>query len=364
VYRGETPDVVPFMLDLSHWFYHKNRLPWDLSRSYTEPERELIDYHRKKQVGFYIANLGAFYSARCTNGVSAAVEKRTSGGRVEIAWRYETPIGSIERTRVWDEGTYSWHIRDWAVKTEHDLRVLAYALGSRSYEPTWESYLAWKECVAECGVVYMPVGYSGVGHLLCLWMGIERTTYAISDWPGTVQEVVEQINADTLKLVDLVAQSPAEVIIMGDNFSSDVQPPHFFKRWSRPFYVEAIRRLHAAGKRVAVHMDGRLRGALRMLHDAGADCGDALTPVPMGDLTPRECREEAGPDFILSGGIPPNLWLPYVDTETFKKAVLDWLELRKLGPCLIAAAGDQVPPGAVEERIEIARDLVEKHGRY
>jgi hypothetical protein len=84
----------------------------------------------------------------------------------------------------------------------------------------------------------------------------------------------------------------------------------------------------------------------------------------MGDLTPRECREEAGPDFILSGGIPPNLWLPYVDTETFKKAVLDWLELRKLGPRLIAAAGDQVPPGAVEERIEIARDLVEKHGRY
>ena len=25
VYRGETPDVVPYMLDLSHWFYHKNR---------------------------------------------------------------------------------------------------------------------------------------------------------------------------------------------------------------------------------------------------------------------------------------------------------------------------------------------------
>ena len=23
VYRGETPDVVPYMLDLSHWFYHK-----------------------------------------------------------------------------------------------------------------------------------------------------------------------------------------------------------------------------------------------------------------------------------------------------------------------------------------------------
>ena len=39
VYRGETPDVVPYMLDLSHWFYHRHRLPWDLSQAYVEPER-------------------------------------------------------------------------------------------------------------------------------------------------------------------------------------------------------------------------------------------------------------------------------------------------------------------------------------
>ena len=42
VYRGRTPDVVPFMLDLSHWFYHKNRKPWDLSRPYERPEDDLI----------------------------------------------------------------------------------------------------------------------------------------------------------------------------------------------------------------------------------------------------------------------------------------------------------------------------------
>ena len=45
VYRGQTPDVVPYMLDLSHWFYHKHHLPWDLSASYEEPEFELIAFH-------------------------------------------------------------------------------------------------------------------------------------------------------------------------------------------------------------------------------------------------------------------------------------------------------------------------------
>ena len=48
VYQGKTPDVVPYMLDLSHWFYHKNRLPWDLSKAYEEPERDLIDYHNRQ----------------------------------------------------------------------------------------------------------------------------------------------------------------------------------------------------------------------------------------------------------------------------------------------------------------------------
>ena len=42
VYRGEQPDVVPFMLDLSHWFYHREKRAWDLSLSYVSPERDLI----------------------------------------------------------------------------------------------------------------------------------------------------------------------------------------------------------------------------------------------------------------------------------------------------------------------------------
>jgi hypothetical protein len=113
-----------------------------------------------------------------------------------------------------------------------------------------------------------------------------------------------------------------------------------------------------------VHIDGRLRGALKMLGAAGADCADAVTPTPMGDLTPEECRREAGPDFILSGGVSPNLWLPGTPVEDFKQAVLAWLELKKNGPRLLANAGDQVPPNAAEERIEIMRDLVEAHGKY
>ena len=90
----------------------------------------------------------------------------------------------------------------------------------------------------------------------------------------------------------------------------------------------------------------------------------AATPIPLGDLTAQQCRDAAGKDFILSGGVSPDLWLPNVDVEVFKKAVLAWLALKKHSTRLIANAGDQAPPGADEERIEIMRDLVDEHGRY
>ncbi len=362
VYRGETPDVVPYMLDLSHWFYHRNRLPWDLSRAYERPECALINYHKCAGAGFYMPNLGMFYEVHHAPDVMATTAKSPDGR--EITWRYETPLGTIERARRWEAQTYAWGISKWGVESEHDLKVLGRALAGRVYTPRWDLYQAWADCVGDAGVVYLSAGYSAMGHLLNYWLGVERTVYAAVDWPDTMRQVVDRVNANTLECIDMLAASPAEVIIMGDNFSSDIQPPSFFEQWAKPFYVEALRRLHAAGKYVAVHIDGRLRGALGMFRDLGADCADAVTPRPMGDLEPEACREEAGTDMILSGGVSPDLWLPDADLEDFKGAVMRWLALKRRSARLIANAGDQVPPGAEEDRIAIMRDLVERHGAY
>ena len=364
VYRGETPDVVPFMLDLSHWFYHRHHLPWDLSVAHTEVETDLLDCHRAAGAGFYLNNLSAFWECAYRPEVTVETERTDGAGAPRITWRFHTPIGTIARTRVWEEQTYAWGMADWGVRSEADLRVLAYAMDGRRFTPRWDNYAAWVRAVGDLGVVYMPTGYSGMGQLLNYWMGVEGVMYAACDWPGAVRATVDTINAGNLDLVNLLCASPAEIIIMGDNFSSDIQPPHFFAAWSQPYYTEAIRRLHAAGKQVAVHIDGRLRGALAMLRDCGADAADAVTPTPMGDLDPAACRDEAGPDFILSGGVAPNLWLPETPVAAFDAKVREWLELRRRGPRLIAAAGDQVPPGADEKRIARMRNLVEKYGTY
>ncbi|OGV71032.1 MAG: hypothetical protein A3K19_03095 [Lentisphaerae bacterium RIFOXYB12_FULL_65_16] len=364
VYRGAVPDRVPFMLDLSHWFYHRHHLPWDLSRAYEHPESELIAYHKQAGAGFYLPNLGQFYSTRFAADIEAETVRHEIDGAPELAWRIRTPLGTIERRRRWEEQTYAWGISQWGVRTPQDLRVFADAMTRRAFTPEWDKYRAWTDAVGDIGVVYLPAGYSALGQLMNYWMGPEQVVYATVDCPELLHNVVDSVNDNNLELIDLLAQSPAEVIIMGDNFSGDLQPPSFFTEWSERYYTEAVRRLHAAGKHVAVHIDGRLRGALRMICDTGADCGDAITPTPMGDLTPAECRTEAGPDFILSGGVSPDLWLPNVPVDVFKAKVLEWLELRHVSPRLIANAGDQVPPSADEDRIRIMCELVEQEGTY
>jgi hypothetical protein len=363
VYRGQRPDEVPYMLDLSHWFYHRNNLRWDLSVAYEKPEYALIDYHKRCGVGFYMPNLAGFHATDYPADVRVTVAKRGTPEVPEIVWRMETPLGSIERVRVWNQQTYSWGIKQLGIRNEKDLQVFAYAMRSRRFRPRWDRYRQWVDYVGDCGVVYMSLGYSGMGHLLHYWMGIEGVVYATCDYPELLHETVDAVNTNTLELVDLLCQSPAEVIIMGDNFSSDVQPPSFFNTWTRPYYAEAIRRLHAAGKFVAVHIDGRLRGALSMIRDVGADCADAVTPAPTGDLSAAECREEAGGQFILSGGVSPNLWMPTVPVETFTTHVRVWLAQMDRSFRFIANAGDQVPPGADEGRIALMGALVGQYGK-
>jgi hypothetical protein len=186
VYRGEPPDVIPFMLDLSHWFYHRHRRPWDLSGSYLEPEHELIAYHLKQRVGFYLPNLAAFYSIVYPDDVNVTTEKRTAGGAVEIVWRMATRAGVIERARLWQEQTYSWAISRWGFAEEAGLRVFREAMSRRRFVPHWDRFRQWDQAVGDGGIVYLPFGYSAIGYLLNYWMGIEAVAFATMDFPDDI----------------------------------------------------------------------------------------------------------------------------------------------------------------------------------
>jgi hypothetical protein len=153
VYRGETPDRVPFFLDLSHWYNHRHKIPFDLSSLAMEPELPLIEYHQKAGAGFYLANLLSCYDIVYPADVVDIVSKETSARGVEIIWRLETPLGTIERRRRWEEQSYSWYISKWGIGTEQDLRVFEYSMTRARFVPAFDRYQKWQRAINDLGTV-------------------------------------------------------------------------------------------------------------------------------------------------------------------------------------------------------------------
>jgi hypothetical protein len=361
VYHGETPDVVPWFADLSHWHNATTGTRWVPFGS-SARDTSMIDLHKQVNAGIYL-NMGQFFDLEYDDNVKE-FKGLLPDGKTTV-WRLETPVGVIEERREFESVSYSYNIVKRAVQTMDDVQVFRYAMTRRRYVPRFERYHDWLKACGSIGLPYASLSYSGLGFLISRFMGIDRTVYALYDHRKEMKETINEVNENCLKGVEMLCTGPAEVIILGDNFSSDVQPPSFFEEWSGAFYREAVRRIHAAGKHVAVHVDGRLKGLLAKMGHIGIDCIDAVTPAPMGDLTPEECREEAGPDLILWGGIPPALWSrTNTSDEAFIASIHRWLDLRRKSARLVLAPGDQVPPDTDRYRIEMVAEICEQYGEY
>ena len=149
VYNGQTPDRVPYMLDLSHYYLHKYQLPWDLCNGYPKPDTGLMDFTKQMGAAFYCPQQTHFWNVEYANDVKSSAVTNVVNGVPEIVWRFDTPIGSIERIRVWEPGSYSWAIKKWGVEDEKDLEVLAYAMSSRRYSAIPRNYEDWADYIGD-----------------------------------------------------------------------------------------------------------------------------------------------------------------------------------------------------------------------
>jgi hypothetical protein len=142
-----------------------------------------------------------------------------------------------------------------------------------------------EEAGKDVGLGFPSMGYTGFGSLISYYMGVENTVYALYDDPKAVKAYVDIYNQKHPELTDIYAKSPAPHIFFGDNLSSDIQSPDIFMEYSFSHYKNIAERLHAAGKTVSSHLDGRLNGILGLVAKTGVDVADACTPAPCGDLT-------------------------------------------------------------------------------
>lgn len=359
VYRGQKPDQVPLLLDLSHWYKKNRNVPFNLT-GLSGVEAGLVELHKQIGAVAYV-EMGGFYSLTSADP-EAKVEARTENG--VFSTRITTPLGTLFEERVFNPDSYSYGIRKHLLQSTADFPIVEFLMDRLQCRPRWEMYRAWQEALGDLAFPYAQLPYSGSGYLMARNMDIETAVYAIVDEPEKIQHLVRSINACNLRILDAIIDGPFETLIISDNYDSNVQTKEFFDTYVRDYYTEVARRLHAKGKYLAVHVDGESRGVLGWLADCGVDCADALTPAPMFARTPAEMRTEAGPDLILSGGIPATIFGATGSDTAFIECVKRWLDTRLASPRLFLAAGDQVPTDAPFHRIAMLPELVERYGKY
>ncbi|MBN1352757.1 hypothetical protein JXJ21_25435 [candidate division KSB1 bacterium] len=360
VYEGKTPDRVPLMLDLSHWYKKNFNVFFDL-KGFTEVEQPLVDLHKKCGAVLYIET-GSHFDIYFED--DSIQSQAWTDNKDVFHTQITTPLGTISEERVFSRESYSYHIQKWLVRDIGDLKVLEYALTQRKCRPRFDRYQSWANAAGEFGYIYTFLSYSGLGFLISRYMGVERTILAIYDYPAELEHFIRAVNESNLRILDEIIDCPFDVLIVGDNHDSSIQSPGLFKRFTYDYYQELARRIHQRGKYLAVHVDGEMKGLLELMAACGADCIDAATPAPMFSLTPQQARQEAGDHLILSGGIPPTVFGKTGSDRDFIDCVKKWLDTKNQSSRLILAAGDQVPIEAPWERIAMLAELVEQFGTF
>ena len=148
------------------------------------------------------------------------------------------------------------------------------------------------------GIVIVRIAKSPIQEMLYQMMGMERFA---EDYHSR-RDLFDSLHATMLKsyaeLYDLAAKSPVEILQLGDNITSDVVGRERFRNYLMPEYKKLMRQLVGTGKKLAVHMDGRLKSLTEDIAAAEFDIVEAMTPSPMGDVSVREARK-AWPDKAL-----------------------------------------------------------------
>lgn len=359
VYEGRTPDQVPLMLDLSHWYKKNRNVFFDLA-GFRGVEQGLVDLH--KQVGAVCyCEMGSFYRL-VSDDPEVQIASHTEDG--VFVTRITTPLGTLHEERVFNPGSYSYGIRKYLLESTDQFPIIECLMQHLHCQPKWELYHAWCDALGDLAYPYAQLPYSGSGYLMARYMSVEQAVFAVRDEPERVGRLIGAVNACNLRILDTILDGPFETLLISDNYDSNVQTKGLFDAYVRDYYAEVARRLHARAKHLAVHVDGESRGVLRWLAECGVDCADAVTPQPMFSLAPDQMRAEAGPDLILSGGIPATVFGSTGSDAEFIECVRRWLDTRLASPRLIMAAGDQVPPDAPWHRIAMLPELVAKYGRY
>ena len=357
ILKGGQPDQVPWAGDLDYWanaLIKMGKKPEGFIQS-----DDYIKWHKDLGVGFYLQ--GYFPYKQVIENCEVKEWKEGYKSYKEII----TPIGSVRECWEYIPASYCDGPVEHFMKSEDDIPVMKYIYENTRFEADYDFAKKRLQQVGDQGVVLCYLPKSPFMHLLALEAGVMAVTMSAMTMPDEFQELLDTMKKAFDQAAQIAVDSPAEVLMIPENLSSEMVGPDFFNMYMREYQEEWTAKIKAAGKYSFIHMDGTLGGLISEEAAVGFSVLEALTPHPVGDLKWEELKQLAGESkSILWGGIPGVYFTANTSDEEFDRHVKHVLSIMIQEPRYVLGVADQVPPDGLESRVRRVCELVDQYGKY
>lgn len=288
------------------------------------------------------------------------VETRTEGDYVYAT--YHTPVGkasSVIRTGLKFQSPGGSAIVEHLVKGIDDIKVLKFMIEDTVYEPDYENYGQLEDEIGSDGIVTSGIGYTPLMEIIINQMGFKTFATMLFRHPEAVEELVEVLGRKQTEALRILADSPVEIVSLGDNIDGVFVSPHLFEKYLLPYYNEYSSLLKGKGKVVMSHMDGRLRVLKDLIAKTKLDVIEAFTPPPMGDLPLKDARS-AWRDKVIWINFPEEILLRSADE--IRNFTVHLLEEIAPGDGFIIGITEDINPEHFRKGIRIVTETIFKYG--
>jgi Uroporphyrinogen decarboxylase (URO-D) len=283
---------------------------------------------------------------------------------------YRTPVGSVSckmsfTQEMLDSGaSISW-LDEHVIKRPEDYRVVGFIFRHVRVEPDYDNYRAFQREVGDRGlaVAHGLGSASPVQHLMRDFIDGTQFYYELVDHPKEVQQLCEDMTPFYERLVEILAASPAEAVMMGANYDDTITYPPLFAEHILPWLQRWADVLHAGGKIFMSHCDGENDGLLDLLAESGIDVAESVCAPPMVQCSLTKMRSAFGDKITIFGGVPSVALLEdSMSEDEFEAHMRGLFAEIAPGRRFILGVSDMVPPDAKWERLVRIARMVEERG--
>ena len=390
--RGETPDMLPYTPRFDLWYNsnsyrgtlperHQGRTQDEIARAegwalhkvipelleVTDPQENLT-----RGIGLYSLKENG-YKINFSPNVKLDVTRTRTGDEEATRVEYHTPVGVVSTQEVINEemrnaGVSITWVQEHGIKRPEDYAIWAYVFENITVTPDYERYRAWQRRVGDDGVAVMMGVFSAspMHHIQRDFLDATEFFFHYKDHHREMRRLAEAIGHVYDQILQVTADSPAEVVLWGANYDDMITYPPYFEKELTPYLRKAAGYLASKGKLAICHCDGENKGLIDVIADSGmhvaeAVCCAPMTKLPIETYYDRWCRSDK---LTIMGGLIQSLLSPATATVDDLNAYLDhFFKAVAPGRRIILSVADTTPPNADFDRLALVGERVAKEGR-